>query len=197
MPREKDLAEMGRFAGAGGAPVLLVHPGSRSPCRLWPAESFAAVCDRVQDELGAQAVLVGGPGDAELVAEIRRLARAHILTLPEPPSLPRFAALARLAAVVLCHDSGPMHVAAAVGTPVVALYGSQNAVLFRPAGEHHTLLQPPMPCTECVAPGKCVPLDSYRNYCVRRLTVEEVFAAVGAQLARRRAAAPSSGRSGA
>ena len=74
-----------------------------------------------------------------------------------------------------------MHVAAAVGTRVVALYGSQNAVLFRPPGEGHTLLQPPLPCRDCVAPDRCVPLDSYRNYCVRRITADEVFSAVRAQ----------------
>ena len=53
-----------------------------------------------------------------------------------------------------------MHVAAAVGTPVVALYGSQNAVLFQPAGEGHRLLQASLPCgAACVAPGECVLLD--------------------------------------
>jgi len=182
-PRAADLAELGRLVGAVG-PVLLVHPGSRSPARIWPAERFAAVCDRVQDELAAQVVLVGGPGDTALLAEIRRLARTHLLTLPQPPSLPRFAALARLAAVVLCHDSGPMHVAAAVGTRVVALYGSQNSVLFQPAGEGHLLLRPSLPCTACVAPGQCVPGDSYRTYCVRRLSADEVFAGVRDQLAR-------------
>jgi ADP-heptose:LPS heptosyltransferase len=77
-----------------------------------------------------------------------------------------------------------MHVAAAVGTRVVALYGSQNSVLFRPAGEGHILLQPAQPCTACVAPAQCVPGDSYRTLCVRRITVDEVFAAVRVQLAR-------------
>ncbi len=182
VPRETDLAHLRRIVGAAG-PVLLVHPGSRSPARIWPADRFAAVCDRVQDELGAQVVIVGGPGDAALIADIRGRARIHILTLPQAPSLPRFAALAQLAAVVLCHDSGPMHVAAAVGTRVVALYGSQNSVLFRPAGGGHLLLQPSQPCTACVAPAQCVPGDSYRTLCVRRLTVDEVFAAVRAQLA--------------
>jgi len=71
---------------------------------------------------------------------------------------------------------------------VVALYGSQNAVLFQPVGQGHTLLQPPLPCTACVAPDQCVPADSYHNYCVRRLGVDEVFAAVRDQLARVRAA---------
>ncbi len=184
VPRETDLADLRRVVGAFG-PVLVVHPGSRSPARVWPAERFAALCDRAQEELAAQVVLVGGPGDAALLAEIRRLAKTHLLTLPQAPSLPRFAALARLAAVVLCHDSGPMHVAAAVGTRVVALYGSQNSVLFQPAGAGHLLLQPSLPCAgACVAPGECVPGDSYRTFCVRRLTLDEVFSGVKAQLAR-------------
>jgi ADP-heptose:LPS heptosyltransferase len=77
-----------------------------------------------------------------------------------------------------------MHVAAAVGTRVVALYGSQNPVLFRPHGDGHTQLIPSMPCTACVEPGVCVPGDSYRTYCVRRLSVDEVFAALKATLCR-------------
>ncbi len=183
IPREADVADWRRFVGAQGR-TLLVHPGSRSPCRIWPAERFASVCDRVQDELGVQAVLVGGPAERPLVAQIRAQARTHLLSIDDPPSLPRFAALARACTALLCHDSGPMHVAAAVGTRVVALYGSQNPVLFRPHGDGHTQLAPSMPCTACVAPGACVPADSYRTYCVRRLTVDEVFAALKATLSR-------------
>jgi ADP-heptose:LPS heptosyltransferase len=150
--------------------------------RVWPSERFAAVCDRVQDELGVQVVLVGGPAERRRLAEIRGLARTHLLTPDAPPSLARFAALARASTALLCHDSGPMHVAAAVGTPVVALYGSQNAILFRPHGAGHTQLVPPLPCTACVAPEVCVPADSYRNYCVRLHSVEAVFGAVRAAL---------------
>src|ERR1019366_9320147 len=125
VPAEADVAYWRRFVGAQGM-ILLVHPGSRSPARLWPMERFAAVCDRVQDELGVQVVLAGGPGERRLLSEIRGLARTHVLALDDPPSLTRFAALARVSSALLCHDSGPMHVAAAVGTPVVALYGSPN-----------------------------------------------------------------------
>jgi ADP-heptose:LPS heptosyltransferase len=181
--RENDVGYWRRYVGAQGK-TLLVHPGSRSPWRIWPADRFAAVCDRVQDELGAQVVLVGGPAEGRLLAEIRGLLRTHVLAPDEPPSLPRLAALARACSALLCHDSGPMHVAAAVGTPVVALYGSQNPVLFRPPGEGHTLLVPSMPCAPCVSPDACVPSDSYRNHCVRRLTVDEVYGAVRATLAR-------------
>jgi len=181
--REPDVADWRRFVGAQGK-TLLVHPGSRSPWRLWPADRFAAVCDRVQDRDGAQVVLAGGPAEGPLLAEIRGLVKTHVLVLDDAPSLPRFAALARASSALLCHDSGPMHVAAAVGTPVIALYGSQNPVLFRPAGQGHALLVPPMPCAPCGSPEACVPADSYRNHCVRRLTVDEVYGAVRTVLSR-------------
>ena len=111
------------------------------------------------------------------------IARLHILTFTEPLSISRFAALAKLSAAVLCHDSGPMHVAAAVGTPVIALYGSQSKVLFPPTGEGHVLLQPPLPCTDCYWPKECDPANSYKNYCIRRIGEDEVFSAVRAVLA--------------
>jgi ADP-heptose:LPS heptosyltransferase len=177
VPREADMAYWRRFVGARGR-VLLVHPGSRSPARIWPMERFAAVCDRVQDDLGAQVVLVGGPGERRLLSEIRGLAHTHVLAVDDPPSLSRFAALARVSSALLCHDSGPMHVAAAVRTPVIALYGSQNPVLFRPHGEGHTQVIPSQPCAPCVAPDACVPGDSYRTFCVRQVTVDRVFADV-------------------
>jgi ADP-heptose:LPS heptosyltransferase len=190
-PRDSDLVELRRFVGAS-ARVLLVHPGSRSPMRVWPAERFAQVIDHVQDELDAQVILAGGPSDQPIVDAIRQRVRTHLLALPATTTISRFAALARLSHAVLCHDSGPMHVAAAVGTPVVALYGSQNAALFHPEGPRHTVLQPHLPCATCVTPRECDPMDSYRNRCVQNITVERVMEAVRAILA----GAPGAGAAG-
>jgi ADP-heptose:LPS heptosyltransferase len=77
-----------------------------------------------------------------------------------------------------------MHVVASVGTPVVALFGSQNATIWRPLGDRHTVLQTPLPCA-CLggnAPGPCVKGDAYRSYCVRMIAEAEVFAAVKRRL---------------
>lgn len=199
VPREADLAfARGLLAGrletksptkaVGRYPAkpktLLVHPGSRSSCRLWPLERFAAVCDRVQNELGTQVFLVGGSSEQSHVAGIKQHASMPLVSIDAPLGVPLFTALAAQVDLLLCHDSGPMHIAAAIGTPVVALYGSQNAKVWCPLGDVHTVLQPPMPCRNCVAPGTCVPGDSYRNYCIRNLSEDQVFAAIRAQLAR-------------
>ena len=176
-PRDADVAEWKRYVGAQGR-TLLVHPGSRSEMRIWPVERFATVCDRVQDELGVQVVLAGGPAEIKLISSIKDLMRTHVIAPGAIKTQPLFAALAKASSAFLCHDSGPMHVAAAVGTPVIALYGSQNPKLFCPTGLGHRLIIPPMPCTDCVAPKTCVPGDSYRNLCVRRNSIDEVYAAV-------------------
>jgi len=136
------------------------------------------VIDFAQDELDAQVILTGGPADAQILAGIRESVRTHLLELPANLPIGGFAALAKLSHALLCHDSGPMHVAAAVGTPVIAIYGSQNATLFQPMGNGHVLLQPPLPCETCVAPSRCVREDSYRNLCVQNVTVTRVKEAV-------------------
>lgn len=166
------------------APKVLLHPGSRSPYRLWPAERFAAVCDRLQSELNAQVFVVAGPGESALVAEIRRLAKFHLVALEQRFTVGQFAALTAQFDLFLCHDSGPMHIAAAVGTPLVALFGSQNATIWRPIGARATVLQPPMPCIcrGAANPTPCESGNSYRSYCVRKLGEDQVFTAIANQL---------------
>lgn len=184
VPRPDDVTEARKLIPHAGNKVL-VHPGTRSAHRVWPVERFAEVCDRLQDKLGTQVFLTAGPNEAPLVAQIRQHARAHIVALDAPTHVGQLAALLGQFDAFLCHDSGPMHVASAVGTSVVALFGSQNATIWRPLGERHTILQTPLPCA-CIgdaAPSPCVRDDSYRSYCVRKLSVDDVFAAITRTLA--------------
>jgi ADP-heptose:LPS heptosyltransferase len=166
-----------------GKPLILLHPGSSSSFRLWPADRFARTADLVQRELGAVVVLVGGPKESNLLREIARCAETPLATLPQPISLAGLAAAFAQARVVLCHDSGPMHIAAAVGTKVVALFGSQSRALWGPLGDGHRVLQATMPCgSACVAPAECNPSNAYRSYCVRRIGEDEVFQALAGGL---------------
>ena len=190
VPRAGELSAISALVGIRQAAFgkrkskILLHPGSRSPFRVWPAERFAAVCDRLQDVLGAQVFLVAGPAEQPLVQQIRAHAKSHLVVIDRPLPVGEFAALAAQFDVFLCHDSGPMHLAAAVGTPVVALFGSQNATIWRPLGDCHTVLQTPLPCAclGAAAPTPCVKGDAYRSYCVRMLTEQQVFAAVASRI---------------
>lgn len=186
VPLADDLAAARELLPAdirAGQAVLLIHPGSRSEFRLWPADRFAAVIDRAQKELGTGAVLIAGPGEQKLVAEIIAYCARKPAVIDQTLAIPLLGALMSLFPVMLCHDSGPMHLANAVGARVVALCGSQNTVIWRPPGDRNIVLQTPLPCS-CLpdAPGPCVKHDSYRSYCVRKITVNEVLAAVAKAL---------------
>ncbi|MDB6127926.1 MAG: hypothetical protein JWM35_1822 [Verrucomicrobia bacterium] len=193
VPRPQDQAAIAGLVGNPPSEIrppksrrVLLHPGSRSPYRLWPAERFADVCDRLQDELGAQVFVVSGAGEQTLVKQIRERARTHLVALEQRLTVGQFAALLTHFDVLLCHDSGPMHIAAAVGTPVVALFGSQNAAIWHPLGENNTVLQTALPCA-CIgdaAPTPCDPTDSYRSFCVRKLDADVVYSTLRAKLAR-------------
>lgn len=183
-PRAEELAAAQKLLAGTGSKVL-VHPGSRSPFRIWPVERFAEVCDQLQDKLGVQVFLTASAAEQTLIDQIRQHAKTHLVVLPTPAHVGQLAALFAQVDVLLCHDSGPMHLAASVGTPVVALFSSQNATIWRPLGSHHTLLQTTLPCA-CLgtaAPAACTPNDSYKSYCVRKISASEVFAAVTRTLA--------------
>jgi len=178
-PFGPSFEEVGQRAQAQGNVLrVLVHPGSRSRFRLWPVERFATVCDRLQDELDARVFLVAGPGERAIAHAIRDAARSHLVLIDEVLAIGEFAALCQHFDLLLCHDSGPMHIAAGVGTPVVALYGSQNTTIWGPSGSGHHILQAPLPSTG-------LQTDSYRDRWVRKLSVEEVYDAVAAAAATR------------
>jgi ADP-heptose:LPS heptosyltransferase len=161
---------------------ILVHPGSRSAWRVWPPANFAAVVDRLQSENKAGVAFIAGPGEQATVDEIFRHLKTPAARIAEQLTVPQLAALFAACDALLCHDSGPMHLAAAVGTRVVALFGSQPMQVWKPWGEKHLTLQPPLPCVNCVSPNACVPHDSYHNHCVRHITPERVYAALAGAL---------------
>ncbi|MBK9989893.1 MAG: glycosyltransferase family 9 protein, partial [Verrucomicrobia bacterium] len=178
IPRAEDIDFVRNLPAISSLPVgtakILIHPGSRSPHRIWPAERFAAVINQLRNA-GVSPILVAGPGEKEVVQQIQSHLTTPALAIDQRLTIPQLAALFASANTLLCHDSGPMHLAASVGTRVVALFSSQNVATWRPLGEKHLTLQAPMPCNPCLSPGFCVPSDSYHNHCVRHLSVDQVF----------------------
>ncbi|MFT3869753.1 MAG: glycosyltransferase family 9 protein [Nibricoccus sp.] len=184
VPRQEDFDFVRRlpvFTQPSSATKILIHPGSRSPHRIWPADRFAAVIAQFQTN-GLTPILVAGPGEKNVVADIQSRLPMPAAAVDQRLTIPQLAALFVSADTLLCHDSGPMHLAAAVGTPVVALFSSQSVTAWRPFGEQHITLQAPMPCNPCLSPNFCVPSDSYHNHCVRHLSIEQVFNAVRQQI---------------
>ena len=118
-PHDEHIVEE---AVEGRRPYAILNPGGGWPTKLWPPEHYARLADWLNDQFGFQSVVTFGPGEeflAAKVAENSRSGAVHLL----PSSLKQFVALARRAELFVGGDTGPLHLAAASGTPIVGLYG--------------------------------------------------------------------------
>jgi heptosyltransferase-2 len=116
-----------------GKPLITLLPGAaRGPSKRWPAEHFARLAQRLQAELGAQIVLAGGPDDSAVCAPLA--AQTGALDLSGKTALAEWAALLKRSDCVVSNDSGGMHLATAVGTPVVAIFGLTDPAKTGPLG---------------------------------------------------------------
>ncbi|TIU36673.1 MAG: glycosyltransferase family 9 protein, partial [Mesorhizobium sp.] len=137
----------------------------------------------ISSETGLSVVLVGGPDEAQANDHIVAAVKAPVVNLVGKLSLETLMALLKEARLFLGNESGPMHMAAAAGTPVVGLYGLTNPVAWGPVGAPSISLRPPMPC-ECVAADMCHRTNPAKAFCVWRLEVDTVAEAVRELLAR-------------
>ena len=154
-----------------GEPFVAVNPVAYWETKLWTNEGFARLCDRIVAELNVTVVFTGGKNDA-IVEDIRSTMTQPSVSLEGQTSLQDLACLYKRASLVVTTDSGPMHIAAAVDTPTVALFGPTDPSRTGPYGDGHCVVRKDMTCSPCFL-KKC---DSRR--CMVEITVEEVFAAV-------------------
>ncbi len=161
--------------GWAAAPVAMC-PGARHPTKQWPEAHWIELDRRLAAEGRARLWFSTGAERRALPELSARIEREPAAAWVQEP-LDRVAALLGLASGVVTHDSGLMHLAAARGRRVVALFGSTSPVLgFAPAGEGHVVLCRNEPCQPCTLHGRdrC-PLGHFR--CMRGITPEEVFGA--------------------
>jgi len=157
--------------------LVVLHPGTGGPAKLWFAERWAAVADALIAE-GARLVITGGPGEQALVAEVAAHMRAKAPTLAGQTTVGQLAALLRRAALVLGVDSGPLHLAAAQGVPTLHLYGPGDAGRFGPWGDpaRHVVLRADLWCSPCGVFAAC-PRGLGRPECMKRLDAAQVVGA--------------------
>jgi 3-deoxy-D-manno-octulosonic-acid transferase/heptosyltransferase-1 len=161
--------------------MIAMNPMARWPTKLWDAQSFAALADRLEAE-GLCVVFTGGAQDGPALDEIgRHMTRRH-RRLDGKTNLNQLAALYRRAQVVVTTDSGPMHLAVAVGTPVVALFGPTAPWRTGPYGPNHAVLRLDLTCSPCFK-KQCVTTAYEERACMKRLTVDHVAQAVLQKLA--------------
>jgi lipopolysaccharide heptosyltransferase II len=156
---------------AAGASWVAIHPGATAASRRYPAEKFAEVADRLA-ERGPQIVFTGGSSEAELIGSIQRRMHTPSRSLAGELNLAQLAALIEAAPVLISNNTGPVHVAAAVGTPVVDLYALTNPQ-HTPWGVPHRVLFHDVPCKYCY---KSICPEQHHD-CLRRVEPEAIVCA--------------------
>ena len=151
--RAQAVATLRRHGLPDGRPIIVLHPGANWPHKRWPPERFAALANRLAEREAVALVVTGSPADDPLVRALCQDLRHQPVILAGRTSLRELAASLEQAAVVVANDTGVLHVAVALGRPVVALYGPTSPTLTGPLGDprrivviHHLDCCPSIPC---------------------------------------------------
>lgn len=167
-----------------GSPVVTVHPGAGHPGKRWPLERWLTLGERLSAS-GCRVMIVTGPEDRAAVAEaVKAMPRA--VAVASPPTVGALAALLRHAAVAVAGDTGPLHLAAALGRRTVGVYGPSDPVIAAPFGDGRRVIKHACACGWRPGPSfnrRCA--ESFA--CMQAIEVDEVAEAVAGQLAAARA----------
>jgi len=167
--------------GWGGCPLVAIHPGSGgySLARRWSAEGFARLADALVERYGARIVLVGTPADG--ASRVASLMHSEAMNLEGKTTLGQLAAVLKRCNLFIGADSGVMHLAAAVGTPLVAIFGPSNHRAWGPwpRDGRHIILRADLPCSPCSYVGYKVGQREgcQAMTCMEAITPEKVLAA--------------------
>ena len=160
------------LGGASERGYICLVPGTKWETKQWTAEGFAMVAQLVRDRLGMVPVVVGGGGDRLLASAICNAAVKGVVDLTGKTDLLTLAAVFKGAKAVVSTDTGPMHLAAAMETPVVALFGPTAPWRTGPYGDSHRVLRLGLECSPCFR-RQC---DNRR--CMKGLEARDVFEAL-------------------
>lgn len=132
-------------------PLIGINPGGDSELKRWNPDRFSSVAERLIDNWGANIVLLGGPSDVRITRRIADNMRIKPINLAGKLTLNDLAYLISRFRLLITNDSGPMHIAAATGTPVVAIFGPSDPNMFHPymSSDRYRVIRSAVPCCPC------------------------------------------------
>ena len=170
---EQRVEELLRELGVDAAkPLVGIHPGgsARWKTKRWPAARWAALCDRLAEQ-GIQVVMTGSQADEDLGVRLAQLARSRPHLAAGKTRLMELACLIRRCQVYVTLDSAPLHLAAAVGTPAVALFGPTDPARHVPPSPSLRVIKKDVFCSPCYS-TRC---RTITHACMKRISVDEVM----------------------
>ena len=138
-----------------GRPYVVLNPSASCPSKIWPADRFARLADQIQTQHGFQIVLIGSKADRRFSLKVKEGAASPVMDLSGKLSLGHLGWFLKGARLLISNDSGPVHVAAAVGTPVISIFGRNLAGLspcrWGPLGKKACVIHKEVGCPVCLA----------------------------------------------
>ncbi len=181
---EAERRQAAEILQAAGLPLearfAVVLPGARWETKRWFPERFAEVIDRLAAEHRLPSVLMGGPDERELCTSVAGACHSQPINLAGQTELREMAAILDRAAVVLCHDSAPMHLAAALHRPLVCILGPTHPARTGPYGTAAAILQAHLPCVPCYL--RKLSQCRFHHQCMHEVSAAEVSRAMAAAL---------------
>lgn len=161
------------FRDRAGQSLVGIHPGGDRANRRWAPERFAAVANQLIERFNAHIILLGGPAERGIASSVQSRIPANLSTLAGAMPLDELPYVVSRLDLLLTNDSGPMHIAAATGTPLVALFGPEDPRLFGPytTPDKYRVIKKDAPCLPCKN-EKC-----RQPICLDRITPDEVLSA--------------------
>ena len=165
-------------------PLVAMHVSGGRPVKQWDPARFAEVARRLVTSRDATILFSGAPADAQLIEPATRgLPAGSYVDAASNTSLVTLAALLECADVIVTGDTGPMHIAAAVGTPIVAVFGPSDPRRYAPRGPHDTVVRVDLPCAPCnrirLPPARCTGVIPD---CLALISADRVYEAVAGVL---------------
>lgn len=157
-----------------GKKMVVINPGGRYWFKRWQTGKWASLIDLIQGKLGVPVVITGAGREKEDIRTIMAGMKTQAYSIAGQTTVLELASLLKMAALYIGNDSGPMHIASAVGTPVVALCGPTDPSVWGPWGEGHTVISRYVSCSPC----KVTDCVVEKGKCMELITVDEVWRAV-------------------
>mgnify|MGYP000324191441 CR=1 FL=1 len=154
--------------------LIVIHPGAPWKPRRWSVRKFVNIANWCVSKKNAKVVLIGGHDEIMLKDHLTQFIDKRVIVLIGQTNLRQTMSIINRATMLVCNDSGPMHLASALGTPVVALFGPENPNKFGPWGSNNIVLHKKVDCFPCKQ-KTCTKAD---NTCVNLITESEVKKAI-------------------
>ncbi len=159
-----------------GEKMVALHPGASCPSKIWPVERYASVADKLVEQFKVKIIVVSGPDDVDIGRGLLQLLHYPCIDACGKTTVSQLASLLRRCCLFISNDSGPVHIASAVGVPVVAIFGRRQPGLspcrWGPTGRNDVFLHKEVGCVECLAH------NCQKGFaCLKAISVEEVLSA--------------------